>query len=74
MRRALAIDERSFGEGHPNVAIDLNNMAALIAISGDRATAMRLYQRALAILEDGLGASHPSTEQVRANLARFLNQ
>ena len=26
MRRALAIDEESFGADHPNVAIDLNNL------------------------------------------------
>jgi uncharacterized protein HemY len=27
MRRALAIDEKSFGTEHPNVAIELNNLA-----------------------------------------------
>ena len=27
MRRALKIDEASFGEHHPTVAIDLNNLA-----------------------------------------------
>ena len=30
MRRALAIDELSFGPQHPEVAIDLNNLAALL--------------------------------------------
>ena len=30
MRRALAIDEKSFGADHPNVAIDLNNLAKLL--------------------------------------------
>ena len=29
-RRALAIDEASFGANHPNVAIDLNNLALLL--------------------------------------------
>ena len=29
MRRALAIDEASYGPEHPNVAIDLNNLAAV---------------------------------------------
>ena len=27
MRRALAIDEESYGPDHPNVASDLNNLA-----------------------------------------------
>ena len=30
MRRALAIDEKSFGHDHPNVAIRLNNLAMLL--------------------------------------------
>ena len=30
MRRALAIDEKSFGRDHPNVAIRLNNLAMLL--------------------------------------------
>ena len=27
MRRALAIDEKAYGPDHPDVAIDLNNLA-----------------------------------------------
>ena len=30
MRRALAIDEQSYGPDHPNVATDLNNLALLL--------------------------------------------
>ena len=30
MRRALAIDEKSFGPDHPKVAIRLNNLARLL--------------------------------------------
>ena len=30
MRRALAINEKSYGQDHPNVAIRLNNLAALL--------------------------------------------
>ena len=30
MRRALAIDEQSFGPEHPTVAIRLNNLAMLL--------------------------------------------
>ena len=31
MRRALAIDEASYGPDHPNVAIRLNNLASTVA-------------------------------------------
>ena len=30
MRRALAIDEKSYGPDHPDVATDLNNLAGLM--------------------------------------------
>ena len=30
MRRALSIHEKSFGDDHPNVARDLNNLASLL--------------------------------------------
>ena len=30
MRRALAIDEASYGDAHPKVARDLNNLAQLL--------------------------------------------
>ena len=30
MGHALVIDEKSFGENHPNVARDLNNLAQLL--------------------------------------------
>jgi hypothetical protein len=30
MRRALAIDEQSFGKDHPNVALRLNTLAQLL--------------------------------------------
>jgi hypothetical protein len=37
MRRALAIDEASLGPDHPDVAIELNNLAQLLqATTGSR--------------------------------------
>jgi hypothetical protein len=30
LRRALAIDEQSYGPNHPEVATDLNNLAQLL--------------------------------------------
>ena len=38
-RRALAIDEKSFGPEHPNVAIRLNNLALLLSATNRLAEA-----------------------------------
>ena len=48
-QRALAIDENALGADHPDVAIDLNNLALLYHTQGKYAEAEPLYQRALAI-------------------------
>ena len=52
MRRALAIDEKSFGPEHPNVARDLNNLALLLKDTNRPAEAEPLMRRALAIVSD----------------------
>ena len=72
MRRALKIDEQSFGENHPNVAIDLNNLAELLRNKGAYAGAEPLCRRALAIWEQVLGKEHPNTAQSLNNLAELL--
>jgi len=68
MRRALAIDEKSFGKGHPAVARDLNNLAELLRDTNRQGEARPMYERALQILEKSLGADHPDTQTVRRNL------
>ncbi len=69
MRRALAIDEKSYGPDHPNVAIRLNNLAMLLQATNRLAEAEPLMRRALSILETSLGPDHPNTVIVRDNLA-----
>ena len=59
-RRALAIDEKSFGPEHPNVATALNNLAELLQDTNRLAEAEPLYRRALAIDEKSLGPEHPT--------------
>ena len=54
MRRALAIDEESYGPDHPNVAIRLNNLAHLLQATNRLAEAEPLMRRALAIDEKSL--------------------
>ena len=60
MRRALAIDEASFGKDHPNVAIRLNNLAQLLQDTNRLAEAEPLMRRALAIDEASFGKDHPN--------------
>ena len=59
MRRALAIDEKSFGPEHPDVATSLNNLASLLSATNRLAEAEPLYRRALAIDEKSFGPEHP---------------
>ncbi len=48
-KRALRIDEKALGLGHPYVAIDLNNVAILYYRQGNYAEAEPLIKRALGI-------------------------
>ena len=59
MRRALAIDEQSYGPEHPDVARDLNNLAQLLQATNRLAEAEPLMRRALAIDEQSYGPEHP---------------
>jgi tetratricopeptide (TPR) repeat protein len=65
-RRALAIDEASYGPDHPKMAIDLNNLAGLLKDTNRLAEAEPLIRRALAIDEASYGPDHP-------DVARDLN-
>jgi tetratricopeptide (TPR) repeat protein len=72
MRRALAIDEASFGAQHPKVAIDLNNLAQLLQATNRLAEAEPMLRRALAIDEASFGAQHPDVAINLNNLALLL--
>jgi len=74
LRRALAIDEKALGPDHPDVAVDLNNLAKLFETKGDYAAAEPLMRRALAIDEKALGPDHPTTRQLKQNLAHVLQE
>ncbi len=50
MRRALTIDEKSYGPEHPKVATNLNNLALLLQATNRLAEAEPLMRRALLIL------------------------
>ena len=57
--RAQAIDEASYGPDHPDVAIDLNNLAQLLQATNRLGEAEPSICRALAIDEASYGPDHP---------------
>ena len=71
-RRALAIDEKSFGPEHPDVARDLNNLATLLKATNRLAEAEPLMRRALAVDEKSFGPDHPNVAGELNNLAGWL--
>jgi tetratricopeptide (TPR) repeat protein len=71
-RRALAIDEASFGPDHPEVATDLTNLAQLLRAANRLAEAEPMYRRALAINEASFGQNHPNVTRDLNNLASLL--
>ena len=72
MRRALKIDEASFGPDHPDVARDLNNLAGLLRETNRLSEAEPMYRRALKIDEASFGPDHPNVSFDLNNLAGLL--
>ena len=70
IRRALAIDEKSYGPDHPNVAIRLNNLAELLQDTNRLAEAEPLMRRALAIDEAATARIIPSGDRA-STISRF---
>jgi tetratricopeptide (TPR) repeat protein len=71
-RRALAINEASYGPDHPTVATGLNNLAVLLEDTNRSSEAEPLYRRALAISEASYGPDHPTVAIRLNNLASLL--
>ena len=72
MRRALAIDEASYGNDHPAVARDLNNLANLLRDTNRLAEAEPLSGRAARIFLASLGMDHPKTQKAKGNYLKIL--
>jgi len=72
MRRALTIDEQSFGKDHPRVAIRLNNLALLLQDTNRLTEAEPLMRRALTIDEQSYGKDHPRVAIDLNNLAQLF--
>ncbi len=76
LAEALARDERAlelklaiFGDGHPEVALATNNLAAALVEHGEYDRALAMYERAREIYEATLGADHPDTAMPLMNAA-----
>ncbi len=74
MRRALSIDEASFGAEHPSVAIRLNNLAQLLQATNRLDEAEPLLRQALLIFQNSLGEEHPNTIVVAQNYQRLVDE
>ncbi len=72
MRRVLAIDEKSLGPDHPDVAVRLNNLAQLLQETNRYNEAESLMRRVLAICEKSFGPNHPNVATALNNLAQLL--
>jgi tetratricopeptide (TPR) repeat protein len=72
MRRALGIDEASYGSDHPRVASYLNNLALLLQATNRLGEAEPLMRRALGIDEASYGRDHPEVAIDLNNLAQLL--
>jgi hypothetical protein len=71
-RRALQIDEASYGQNHPHVARDLNNLAGLLQTTNRLADAEPLMRRAFVIFLSSLGVDHPNSQTVLGNYGKIL--
>jgi tetratricopeptide (TPR) repeat protein len=72
IRRALQIEEDSYGKAPPKGAVALNNLAALLRATNRLAEAEPLMRRALRIYEDSYGKDHPNVATALNNLAQLL--
>ena len=75
MRRALAIDEASYGADHPDVAIDLNNLAQLLKATNRLREAEPLMRRMVRIFLGFTRATrheHPHLRVAVMNYAGLL--
>ncbi|NQT01056.1 MAG: tetratricopeptide repeat protein, partial [Planctomycetes bacterium] len=68
MRELKTNLEALFGPDHPDVSVDLNNLAELLKDTKHIRKARPLIRRALQILENSLGPEHLKSKVVRRYL------
>jgi tetratricopeptide (TPR) repeat protein len=71
-RKALAMDEKQFGDNSTQVSLRLNNLAQTLQDTNRLGEAEPLMRRALAIDEQSFGPDHPDVAIDLNNLAQLL--
>ena len=69
----LEINRKVLGEEHPDTALSMNNMGALLSAMGDYDAARPYYEMALEIRRNVLGEEHPDTANSLNNLGALLD-
>lgn len=67
---ALSIDKEVYGESHPGIAIDLNNIGSAWYALGDPQRAKEYFQQAYTMFRGFYGDEHPHTQTVKEWLDR----
>lgn len=70
--RAIEIKRARLGDRHPDLAISLHNLAALLDRIGERARAVQLLREAMTIFEQRLDPCHPHRQRCQARLSSLL--
>lgn len=70
--QAEAVLRENFPDGHPDLAVVMNNRAELLFERGESDAGFALLREALALREAVLGEAHPAVENVLINLASQL--
>ncbi|MBI9034062.1 MAG: tetratricopeptide repeat protein, partial [Bacteroidales bacterium] len=72
LEKAMASDEKNFGEEHPTTAVSYSNLALVLQDLGDFNGAKILLEKAMASDEKNFGEKHPTTAVSYSNLALVL--
>jgi tetratricopeptide (TPR) repeat protein len=72
LSKALALHERLNGAHDVRVAFTKNALGAVLAMRGDRASALRAFEGAIATAEQVVGPAHPRVGTMRNNLGVYL--
>jgi tetratricopeptide (TPR) repeat protein len=72
--RGMELRAEAVGDGHPDVARDLNALGALYQLAGRQDDAGRAYDRALALFESCYGPDHFEVGMTCANLSVLADE
>ncbi len=73
-KKALAFNQITLGEAHPDTTVSLNNLGGLLTSIGDYKGARSYYEKALVIRRKVLGSDHPDTARSLNNMGHLLQE